>query len=162
MKSKELLDKYIIYNPKITFDIFKLIYQKLIDLGFTTPHNVENAFKEFSGKYQYFVMKVYDDELYFNQFDSGGPRSEISVEDLLGYNPFESFKLPEKWYIEVGENVKIIDKWKQTTSYKDNASNYRYVTCRGSGFGVKSDYTDHSEITIEQFKQYVQIGRAHV
>ena len=65
MKKEELLDKYIKYNSKITFDIFKLMYQKLIDLGFAKSHTVKDAFKEFSGNYPYFVMKLYNDMLYF-------------------------------------------------------------------------------------------------
>ena len=89
MKKEELLDKYIKYNSKITFDIFKLMYQKLINLGFTSPHNVEESFKEFSGDYKYFLMKLHNDMLYFNQYSYNLiEQSEISVEDILGYNPF--------------------------------------------------------------------------
>ena len=156
MKQEKLLNKYIKYNSKITFDIFKLMYQKLIDLGFTSPHTVENAFKEFSGNYPYFVMELYTGKPYFNQYSCNLiEQSEISVEDLLEYNPVESFKLPEKWYIEVGENAEIINKWKQTTGFTEKASNYKYMAYRGDGYNFKSDYPEYSEITIEQFKQYV-------
>ena len=116
MNAQELLDKYIKYNSKITFDIFKLMYQKLIDLGFTSPHTVENAFKEFSGRFKYFTLKLYDGEKYFNQYNTNlTEQSEISVEDLLGYNPFESFKLPEKWYVKVtGDSINYpeLAKWR--------------------------------------------------
>ena len=51
MKKEELLDKYIKYNSKITFDIFKLMYQKLLDGGFISPNIVECGFQQFSTKY---------------------------------------------------------------------------------------------------------------
>ena len=97
MKTEELLNKYIKYNSKITFDIFKLIYQKLLDLGFKSPHNVEHAFRKFSNAYPFFTIKMYSGRKYFNQYACiEESKSEISVEDLLGYNPFENFQLPEK------------------------------------------------------------------
>lgn len=163
MKKEELLNKYIKYNSKITFDIFKLMYQKLIDLGFTSPHKAEYAFKEFSGRYNYFVIKSYSCRLYFNQYASAEkPQSEISVEDLLGYDPFESFELPEKWCIKVNEdNKNTLSKWRTDghcvvgtyllSPYHpmDSCSKVKI------GYGVPNIPKDTVEITFTQFKQYV-------
>ena len=157
MNAQELLDKYIKYNSKITFDIFKLIYHKLIDLGFTNPHNIEEAFKEFSGDYPYFVLKLYNDKPYFNQYSSILiEQSEISVKDILGYNPFENFTLPEKWCIKVEEmenTPEEIVNWRLkivrcgTWVTPGYLNNYGYHTPE-----IDQEYT---EITLEQFKEYV-------
>lgn len=153
MNAKELLNKYIQYDSKITFDIFKLIYQKLIDLGFTSPHTVENAFKEFSGRFKYFTLKLYDGEKYFNQFDSlNADKSEISVEDILGYNPFESFKLPEKWYVKVtGDSINYpeLAKWRGSWCY----SGISYV--KSDTYWTAKFPEDFIEITLEQFKEFI-------
>lgn len=163
MNAKELLDKYIKYNSKITFDIFKLMYQKLIDLNFTTPCKVEDAFEEFSGRYEYFLMKLYDDKLYFNQYGNvTSLQSEISVEDLLGYNPFKNLELPEKWCIKVTkENQKILSKWRTDGScsigYYLLSPYHSYSNgSKGKiGYAVPNIPEDTIEITFDQFKQYV-------
>ena len=157
MKKEELLDKYIKYNSKITFDIFKLIYQKLIDLGFTSPHNVEDAFKEFSGRFKYLTLKLNYDKKYFNQFDCVcGNKSEISVEDILGYNPFENFILPEKWCIKVQEmknTPEEIVNWRLKIVMCGTWVSPGYLYNHGY-HSTKIDQ-EYTELTLEQFKQYV-------
>ena len=157
MKKEELLDKYIKYNSKITFDIFKLIYQKLIDLGFTSPHTVENAFKEFSGNYPYFVIKLYNGKPSFNQHpDILIKQSKISVEDILGYNPFETFKLPEQWCIKVGEmknTPEEIVNWRLKIVKCGSWSTSGYLY--NDGYHRTNLIKEYIEITLEQFKQYV-------
>lgn len=157
MNAQELLDKYIKYNSKITFDIFKLMYQTLIDLGFTSPHNVEESFKEFSGNYPYFVMKLYNDMPYFNQYTNNLiEQSEISVEDLLGYNPFESFTLPEKWRIKVQEmknTPEEIVNWRLKIVMCGPWTTPGYLY--NDGYHRTKIDQEYIEITLEQFKQYV-------
>ena len=155
MKKEELLDKCIKYNSKITFDIFKLMYQKLIDLGFTSPHTVENAFEEFSGRFKYLTLKLCNDKKYFNQFDCVcGNKSEISVEDLLGYNPFESFILPEKWCIKVQEmknTPEEIVNWRLKIVMCGTWVSPGYLNNHGyHSTKINQEYT---EITLEQFKK---------
>ena len=157
MNAKKLLDKYIKYNSKITFDIFKLMYQKLNDLGFTSPNNVKKAFEEFSGDYPYFVMKLYSDKPYFNQYSCHLiEQSKTSVEDLLGYNPFESFKLPEKWCIKVQEmknTPEEIVNWRLKIVMCGTWVSPGYLNNHGyHSTKINQEYT---ELTLEQFKQYV-------
>lgn len=157
MKKEELLDKYIKYNSKITFDIFKLIYQKLIDLGFTSPYDVEDAFKEFSGNYPYFVIKLYNGKPSFNQHpDILIKQFEISVEDILGYNPLESFTLPEQWCIKVQEmknTPEEIVNWRLKIVRCGSWSTPGYLY--NDGFHRTNLIQEYIEITLEQFKQYV-------
>ena len=157
MKKEELLDKYIKYNSKITFDIFKLMYQKLIDLGFTSPYNVEDAFKEFSGNYQYFVIKLCNGKPSFNQHPNILiEQFKISIEDLLGYNPFESFTLPEQWCIKVQEmknTPEEIVNWRLKIVMCGTWVNPGYLNNHGyHSTKINQEYT---ELTLEQFKQYV-------
>ena len=157
MNAQNLLDKYIKYNSKITFDIFKLMYQKLIDSIFVNPHGVEKAFAEFSGTYKYLVMKEYCGMLYFNQYSVVKiSQSEISVEDLLGYNPFESFILPEKWCIKVEEmenTPKEIVNWRLKIAMGGIWVNPGYLN--NNGYHTPEINQEYTEITFEQFKKYV-------
>ena len=163
MNAKELLNKYIKYDSKITFDIFKLMYQKLIDLNFINPHDVEEAFEEFSGRYEYFLMKLYDGKLYFNQYDNvTSLQSEISVEDLLGYNPFENLQLPKQWCVKVTEdNKEVLRKWRTDgnchTGYYLLSPYHSYSDSSKVkiGYAVPFIPEDTIEITFEQFKEFV-------
>lgn len=66
----------------------------------------------------------------------------------------KEFKLPKKWHVKVTrDNWEVINKWKQTTVWKERASSYLYVSCTGEGTGINPDYKDL--ITFEQFKKYV-------
>lgn len=89
-----LTGKYLKYKPEITFEIFQKIWDKLIENGWKCVGD-----SECDEEYESFKIKGYFSEsytpMYFNSyaFSSG---IQTTVEELLGYNPFETKSKPFK------------------------------------------------------------------
>lgn len=81
--------KYLEYSPEITFDIFKLVWDKLISLGYKSSNSLsaEYRYDEFKGKYPYF-REPKDRPLALNCFGTSHNFKETTVQEILGYNPF--------------------------------------------------------------------------
>ena len=81
--------KYLKYSPEITFDIFKLVWDKLISLGYSSYNSKfdEHRYEEFKGKYPYFRESLYR-PLEFNCHGGAKDFKETTVQEILGYNPF--------------------------------------------------------------------------
>ena len=93
----------------------------------------------------------------FNQYNCNLiEQSEISVEDLLGYNPFESFTLPEQWCIKVQEmenTPEEIVNWRVNTVMCGTWVSPGYLY--NDGYHTPENDQKATEITLGQFKQYV-------
>ena len=82
-------EKYLKYSPEITFDIFKLVWDKLIGLRYLSHNSIsiEDRYEEFKGKYPYFREHSYR-PLEFNCYAETKDFKETTVQEILGYNPF--------------------------------------------------------------------------
>ena len=82
-------EKYLEYEPKITLEIFTLVWNRLIELGYKSFNNytVEERYGEFKGLYKYF-RTTQDHPNEFNCYNNGYPYTKTTVEEILGYNPF--------------------------------------------------------------------------
>jgi len=149
-----LTNKFLRYSPEITLDIFTLVWNKLIECGLRPVHKLENAWKEFSGNYNYFFSYCDNQP---NQFELVGPGfTETTVQEILGYDPFvkEEFVLPEKWCIRWRDK----EIFQKTMEYFGR-SNLLYSNL--SGLNQEGEYisncnkSEFHEITFDQFKKYV-------
>ena len=84
-----LKGKYLKYSPEITFEVFKLVWDKLISLGYKSfnSYSVEYRYDEFKGKYPYFKEST-NIPLEFNCYNAIRDFKETTVQEILGYNPF--------------------------------------------------------------------------
>ena len=82
-------EKYLEYESKITLEIFTLVWNRLIELGYKSFDNatIEERYDEFKGRYSYFKT-TQDHPNEFNCYTSGNPYSKTTVKEILGYNPF--------------------------------------------------------------------------
>lgn len=164
-----LTNKYLLYSPEITFEIFEKVWNKLIELGW--KHSCYCKIKQ---TYEEFLFRGYlrdDKSKTFFPYSHITNEIETTVQDILGYNPFikDEFILPESWYIKVTkENSNIMSEYfsKVMDRKKDGGIGYYYgkVSKTKSHNGVEvingyATYSDHkcfdTEITLDQFKQYV-------
>jgi len=162
-----LTNKYLKYSPKITLEIFTLVWNKLIDSGWeghlTGLYSEYNYFKlkdwgilkhNSSSEKTFGVHQCMD----FNQI-------ETTVQELLEYDPYvkepkgvksDGFILPEKWQLKVenNENKEIISNWrKDSTKFGYYKGGDGYLENSGLFTAHKDD--NIVEITFDQFKQYV-------
>ena len=87
---KEIFKKrYLKYSPEITLEIFILVWNKLIELGYKSfsDYNVEKRYNQFKGHFSYF-MTTEDHPHEFSCYSNRFPYTETTVEEILGYNPF--------------------------------------------------------------------------
>ena len=82
-------EKYLKYEPKITLEIFTLVWNRLIELGYKSFYDITvkeryNEFKERSG---YFMTTEAHPNL-FNCYNFADTYTKTTVEEILGYNPF--------------------------------------------------------------------------
>ena len=105
-----LTNKYLQYSPEITFEIFELLWNKLIESGFKSRYDnkLYSEFKAFRNKHNYLVI----DDTHFNTVMSFCIINELetTVQEILGYNPFvKEDVIPE--YVEcikvATQNTKI-------------------------------------------------------
>ena len=82
-------EKYLEYDPSITLEIFTLVWNRLIDLGYKSfaDYTVEERYDEFKGHCRYF-RTTQDHPHEFNCYDSENTCIKTTVEEILGYNPF--------------------------------------------------------------------------
>ena len=82
-------EKYLKYDSSITLEIFTLVWNKLIELGYKSfnDYNVEKRYNQFKGHFNYF-MTTEDHPHEFSCCNDRFPYTEITAEEILGYNPF--------------------------------------------------------------------------
>jgi len=81
-----LHNKYLRYSPQITFDIFKLVWDKLLECGYKPSHKLDKAWEEFAGLFNYLFCNTENTP---NQFsDNNKNHKETTVQEILGYDPF--------------------------------------------------------------------------
>src|SRR5574343_1318372 len=90
-------EKYLEYEPKITLEIFTLVWNRLIELGYKSFNGatIEERYDEFKGRYGYF-RTTQDHPNEFNCYNNGWPHTKTTVEEILGYNPFIKETKPSK------------------------------------------------------------------
>lgn len=96
--------KYLEYEPKITLEIFTLVWNRLIELGYKSFNNatIEERYDKFKGRYSYF-RTTQNHPKEFNCYNNGEPYSKTTVEEILGYNPFIKETKPSKNWNKVTE-----------------------------------------------------------
>jgi len=151
-----LTGKYIKYQPEITLEIFTLVWNKLIKYGWTiyNTQSINEVYSYISKGNEWKGIK-HDRNKTFMQYQNTDNLSETTVQEILGYDPFvKEFVLPEKWCVKVTkDNVKTLTAFKRTTDLTSPAEGWEYVEWNGNGtFNMENGYT---EITFDQFKQYV-------
>jgi hypothetical protein len=154
-----LTNKYLKYSPEITLEIFKLIWDKLLENGWKPFNRMgqSQAWSEFKSR-----GSIGDDKnhTFFQRSDIGMfiNCKETTVQEILGYNPFvkDSFVLPEKWVIKI---PKFTDAPEEIITWRrDVVKNGSWVDAgylNNTGFHVTEIKKDYIEITFAQFKQYV-------
>ena len=151
--------KYLKYSPEITLEVFTLVWNRLIELGYKhyCNYSVDEAYNEFKGDYEYFTTTE-DHPNEFNCYRNGIPFKETTVQEILGYDPFvkDDFVLPENWHVVVTEeNQGVLSKWRNCTLdvgkitgiYGTSKTKEHNPSTSRNGFG--------NEITFEQFQKYV-------
>lgn len=99
-----LKGKYLKYSPEITLEIFTLVWDKLIELGFKSKYNnnLPNEFNSFIDKHNYLIIKdgIFNTYLKSCIYDN----KETTVQEILGYDPFVKEEvIPE--YVECIKSV---------------------------------------------------------
>lgn len=117
-----LTNKFLRYTPEITLEIFTLIWEKLIDLGFRPTHeNTSKEFGYFKDEHNYLIIGS-------NVFNIYTPNcivseKEITVQEILGYDPFLVKEvIPEYAEIKSGREAANYNHW---LGAKDKV-NYHY------------------------------------
>ena len=89
IKELPLQGKYLKYSPEITFEVFKLVWDKLISLGYRSfsSTTVEYRYNEFKGNYPYFRESV-SIPLEFTCYNNKDTCIKTTVQEILGYDPF--------------------------------------------------------------------------
>ena len=116
-------DKFIRYHPDITFEIFQLIWNKLLELNWSNQNekNQSKIYEDFASDCQYLEesscankFNVYGEDCHDESF------TEITVEEFLEYNPFiKSTNQPIAKY-KIGDTLKTTnDGWQ----YSDTGIN---------------------------------------
>ena len=82
-------EKYLVYSPEITLEVFTLVWNRLIALGYThyAYYPISKAYDEFKGKYPYFRTTC-DHPKEFNCYAREGYYTKTTVQEILGYDPF--------------------------------------------------------------------------
>ena len=84
-----LKNKYLKYQPEITLEIFTLIYNKLINSGWTEYSNkiIEVSYSQFKTQYNYLT---HQQDKTFNTHVCPYEKkyAETTVQEILGYDPF--------------------------------------------------------------------------
>ena len=153
-----LAGKYLKYSPEITLEIFTLVWNKLIEngckfeqSGYDLSAGINTIFKN----WKTWIYIIIEDNNIHTTNRRISNLIETTVQEILGYDPFvKDFVLPEKWYVPVtDETAKDINIFKSKTKWYEDAIGYKAVGYEGVGYNsLPNDYT---EITFEQFKQYV-------
>lgn len=155
-----LTDKSLKYTPEITLEIFTLVWNKLIENGWSHRHeeSIHECYLGFSTKYQYFAESATSKMFKCYSYSSGDP---TTAQEILGYDPFvkDDFVLPEKWCIK--RNRQEINDWlnknkQSNTTYSTIDSNFvHYPTYDGVNHLLLYIQNGYTEITFDQFKKYV-------
>lgn len=159
MKSKMKYTKQQVLDEKISFKpMTRGQYEKLkMHFGYGCPEYDGTDYSRFYqhegtswGFMQYSYLKVCDN-------NTIKPSKEISFEE---FDFEEDFVLPEFWHVIITkENLELVSKWKAV-----NLENYiggvagvcsEFPGSRSHNHTMSSDWGYSTEITFEQFKQYV-------
>lgn len=135
-------EKYLEYEPKITLEIFTLVWNRLIELGYKSfaRATIEERYGEFKGFCNYF-RTTRDHPNEFNCYNNGLPYTKTTVEEILGYNPFIKETKPSKDWSKATEE-ELLEEAKR-----------RYpIGCKvkliglnvGGDFGNEVRFTKHS------------------
>ena len=117
-----LSGKYLKYNESITFEIFKLVWDRLLELGWRENSNssIESRWVEFTSKYPYFRHTTKKE---FNTHEDSEGRIETTVQEILGYDPFVK-EVVEEVIPEYVEYIKSDDVGKIAKVLKWSAASY--------------------------------------
>jgi len=155
-----LQNKFLLYSPEITLEIFTLIWDKL-KLMFPNGKvydYVDNNFDNFRRSKYISIWGGNDKEGQYSfgvNNNPGGGNKETTVQEILGYDPYvKEFILPEKWCVKVQSNNKPeeIAIWRENKT-PSSWSNPGYLDF--SGWHHMEIQNDLTEITFDQFKKYV-------
>ena len=131
-----LTGKYIKYTPEINLEIFTLIYDKLGSIGVKPISRCEPMYSEFKKERPYLTYHHGND---FGAYSVKGSLDvELSVKDLLGYDPFvKNYKIgdrvrlpltrPKGWESAgemdkyLGKDVVITDIVRKRFDFKDSS-----------------------------------------
>jgi hypothetical protein len=92
-----LTGKYLKYKPEITFEIFQKVWDKLVENGWRCDFSLTSEYNNFEGGFP--ILMNGNDSGKFGVYVIECIRakdSEITVEEILGYNPFETKSEPFK------------------------------------------------------------------
>mgnify|MGYP007069469421 CR=1 FL=1 len=82
-----LTNKYLKYSPEITLEIFEKIWNKLLEVyKVSYPDDLETRFEEFTRGES--ISLSYDGELGLYLMYSSETKTETTVQEILGYDPF--------------------------------------------------------------------------
>lgn len=84
-------NKYLKYDPSITFEIFEKVYDKLIDQGWSSSVPKDTLYNQFSGGFWPYIVNTKDNDFYSN-YISGTGKTKTTVQEILGYDP-----VPKDW-----------------------------------------------------------------
>jgi len=156
-----LTGKYLKYSPKITLEIFTLIWDKLIECNW--KHNNEGNNYDIKKRYtelksgNYYLLEYKDKTFATHTIGHSytSSPSETTVQEILGYDPFvkEDFLLPRNWVCKMtSESKDTLNNYrKNIVRYDSGDCSWDYMLPDGSG----GFYKDGVEITFDQFKKYV-------
>lgn len=153
-----LKNKYLKYSPEITLEIFTLIWDKLIKLGYKFEYDKKEIYRRLQLDPERYLRISSDDGNTIYPFTNKRNCIETTVQEILGYDPWaataaKEFVLPERWYIKATEESRpFLDKWTGFT--------WKYVNIYFDKKGNRKTHSEnivdgYTEITFEQFKKYV-------
>ena len=125
-KAMPLQNKYLKYSPEITLEVFTLIWDKLIELGFKPKNNnINSEFNAFLDEHNYLIINSNQFNTYLELciFDN----TETTVQEILGYDPFVKEVIEEV----IPEYVEYIDtKYKGQIVKVEEWTNHNFCCIR--------------------------------
>lgn len=142
-----LKGKYLKYTPEITLEVFTLIHNKLMALGWNSMR-IKDNYRYFTKNYPY-LTNIGEYHFYTRDDKSSDliGKTETTVQEILGYNPYvkDDFVLPEKLCIKTSENEegKLTSEWAEIISLPEPKVESKevipeYVECI---FGYEGQFT---------------------
>ena len=100
-----LTGKYLKYSPEITLKIFTLIWDKLIENGCKFEYSKEIIFERF--KFHNRVLRYDSNGNYVYPLTGNNSCKEITVQEILGYDPFVNKEIIPEIIQTVTKNPRI-------------------------------------------------------
>lgn len=167
-----LKNKYLRCSPDITFEIFKKIWDNLIETGwkpFTTSTNAKDMYEKWSKDCILTYGPSYSPNTFsiYNEDATLSDDVEVFVGDLIQSSQ-KLFILPPRWYVVVTEeNAEVLSRWRwpsdshklgpgQITGICETGDNGQlHPRNRGHNPRQSTSSFGDFEITYEQFQKYV-------